>query len=503
MNRWLRQWPTRWQITLLYSLILTLVLGGVGIVVLRQQRAFLVQGAADRLIDETHRQTDDTVAKLAAIEPASDRSSKGEPDLEAVKLAGTDQGDGPLPNADPKVQAVLRDLPDSVASRDTGAALFRPDGSLFAVARSGPPTPAPDPALVAKIVRTGGEAIFRADAGGEPILAVLVPVQTGKGVVAVVEASTSLRPIDDQIGRLRAYFVVGWVAAVVATTVLGVPATKRVLRPLAQLVGVTRKVAAGDLAQRVGLPPGRNELAQLGAAFDTMVAQLETAFAAQRRFVADAAHELRTPLTALSASTELLLIGADEADPATTQRLLVHLDRELNRLIRLTNDLLTLGAIDAHAPLSLCPTDLSALLVEVGEQTGDLLDGQDLRLEIAPALWVNANPDRLRQIVLNLLDNARKYTPAGGRITIGAAAADGRVCVTVEDTGVGIPKDAQAHLFDRFYRVDSARTRRTGGTGLGLPIVRGLVEAHGGSVAIESEANVGTRVLIQLPRLSV
>jgi len=241
-------------------------------------------------------------------------------------------------------------------------------------------------------------------------------------------------------------------------------------------------------------------LVQVATAFDAMVAQVEAAFLAQRRFVADAAHELRTPLTALSASTELLLIGADEADPATTQRLLRHLDRELNRLIRLTNDLLTLSALDAGAPLTLAPTDLSALLEDVGEQTRALLDGQDLRLAIAPGLRIDANPDRLRQVVLNLLDNARKYTPAGGRITLAAAAADGLVRITVEDMGVGIPKDAQADLFQRFYRVDSARTRRTGGTGLGLPIVQGLVDAHGGSVALESEPNVGTRVSILLPR---
>jgi two-component system OmpR family sensor kinase len=499
MNRWLRQWPTRWQIIVPHAVILTLVIGGVGFAVLHQQRAFLVKNAADQLTSETRRQADDTGAKLAGIVQSDDQSPKGEPNPEADKPAGTDLGDGPLPPPDPKFQSFLRDLPYNLASRDTGAALFQPDGSPFAGARHGPQAPMPDPDLVATVARTGGEATFHAEAGGEPMLAVLVPVQVGGSVVAVVEASTSLRPIDDQIGRLRTYFVVGWAVAVITTTVLGVPATRRVLRPLAQLVGVTRKVAAGDLTQRVALPPGRNELAQLGVAFDAMVAQLEAAFVAQRRFVADAAHELRTPLTALSASTELLLIGADEADPATTQRLLRHLDRELNRLIRLTNDLLTLSALDARAHMTLAPTDLSALLEDVGEQTSALLDGQVLRLAIAPGLWVDANPDRLRQVVLNLLDNARKYTPTGGRITLTAAAADRHVLVSVEDTGVGIPKDAQADLFQRFYRVDSARTRRTGGTGLGLPIVRGLVEAHGGSVALESEPNVGTRVSILLP----
>jgi signal transduction histidine kinase len=478
MDRWLRQWPTRWQITALHAVILTLVLAGVGIVVLRQQRAYLIDQAGVRLTIESHLVTDAFTSKVESVVKEG--------------RAGTE---------DPKVRAFLTGLPDDLASAETGATLFRVDGSLFAVAAKGPPVPVPNADVVAKVASTGEDVIFESEVGGEPVLIMLLPIKIGKDIVAVAETGISLRPIDDQIGRLRGYFLVGWIVAVLLTTGLGVPATRRVLRPLVRLVGVTRKVAAGDLTQRVGLPPGRNELTQVASAFDAMVAQLEAAFLAQRRFVADAAHELRTPLTALSASTELLLIGADEADPATTQRLLRHLDRELNRLIRLTNDLLTLSALDARAPLSLAPTDLSPLLEEIGEQTRPLLDGQDLRLAIAPGLWVDANPDRLRQVLLNLLDNARKYTPAGGRITLTAAADDGRVCLTVEDTGIGIPAEAQAHLFDRFYRVDSARTRRTGGTGLGLPIVRGLVEAHGGIVAIESEPNVGTRVLISLPLL--
>jgi two-component system OmpR family sensor kinase len=476
MDRWLRQWPTRWQITALHAVILTLVLAGVGTAVLRQQRAYLVDEAGERLTLQSHLVIDAFAAKVASVARESGAAA-----------------------SDPKVRAFLTELPNDLASAETGASLFRADGSLYAVATEGPPVPASDPDLVAKVAGIGDAAVFEAEVGGEPVLAVLIPVRIDDTSVAVAETGISLRPIDDQIGRLRGYFLVGWVVAVILTTGLGVPATRRVLRPLVRLVGVTRKVAAGDLTQRVGLPPGRNELTQVAAAFDAMVAQLEASFLAQRRFVADAAHELRTPLTALSASTELLLIGADESDPATTQRLLRHLDRELNRLISLTNDLLTLSALSAGAPLALAPTDLSALLEEIGEQTRALLDGQDLRLAVAPALRVDANADRLRQVVLNLLDNARKYTPAGGRITLTAAVDDGHVRLTVEDTGIGIPAAAQPHLFDRFYRVDSARTRRTGGTGLGLPIVQGLVEAHGGTVAIESEPNLGTRVLISLP----
>jgi two-component system, OmpR family, phosphate regulon sensor histidine kinase PhoR len=151
--------------------------------------------------------------------------------------------------------------------------------------------------------------------------------------------------------------------------------------------------------------------------------------------------------------------------------------------------------------MSLQPTDLSVLIKEVGEQVRGLLDGQEFIVAAPPALWVSANPDRLRQVLLNVLDNACKYTPPGGVITLDAAAHDGSIWVTVDDTGIGIPIEAQAKLFQRFYRVDSARARQSGGAGLGLPIVHSLVHAHGGQVAIESAPGAGTRVRISLPRL--
>jgi two-component system, OmpR family, sensor kinase len=350
--------------------------------------------------------------------------------------------------------------------------------------------------------------------------------------------------IDASLNQLAVSLIVGWVLVVGVATALGVTATRRVLRPLDQVVATTGRIAAGDLRQRVGLPPGRTEIAQLGAAFDAMVARLEQAFAAQRRFVADAAHELRTPLTALSASVELLLMGAADNDRATAQRLLRHLDSELSRVIRLTNDLLTLSRLDARPQIALRPTNLNALLEELAEHSRTLLRGQELIVDVAPGLWVEGDSDRLRQVVLNLLDNARKYAPPGGQImlrayadhrppTISQADKETRdqrpetgdlqspvsnlrppvsglpvsrseqlsVVIEVEDTGVGIAADALPHLFERFYRVDSARARASGGSGLGLAIVQAIVQAHHGQVDIQSTRGVGACVTIQLPRL--
>jgi two-component system, OmpR family, sensor kinase len=366
--------------------------------------------------------------------------------------------------------------------------------------------------------------------------------------LALAQLCISTAEIDANLDQLALSLLVGWTLIVGLATALGVTATRRVLRPLDQVIDTTARIAAGDLRQRVGLPPGRGEIAKLGAAFDAMVERLEAAFAVQRRFVADAAHELRTPLTALSASVELLRMGAAEADPATAGRLLRHLDGELGRVIRLTNDLLMLSRLDTRPQIDARPVGLSALLEEIGDQSRALLSDQQLQVEIAPALRVYGDPDRLRQVVLNLLDNARKYTPSGGRIRLRAYAdqrpttnvqrptitedrrlkiddsnagagemlsstfnprssntpsvVGGRssdVVIEVQDTGVGIAAEALPHLFERFYRVDGARARASGGSGLGLAIVQAIVEAHGGQVWIASVPGQGTCVTIRLP----
>jgi signal transduction histidine kinase len=453
-------------------------------------------------------------------------------------------------------QTALRKLAENLVqqltAKDRGVVILGLDGAQLARSSFGPscsPAYASKEALGAQandvfFTKLRMTQYFEQVEQGQLTLLLPMVWQPAQGrPIALMQLCVPTDSIDASLNQLAASLAVGWALVVGLATLLGVTATRRVLDPLGQVVATTRQIAAGDLKQRVGLPPGRTEIAQLGAAFDAMVARLEAAFAAQRRFVADAAHELRTPLTALSASVELLLMGAADNDRATAQRLLRHLDSELSRVIRLTNDLLTLSRLDARPRIAQRPTDLSALLEEVGEHSRNLLRGQELIVEVAPGLWVHGDADQLRQVVLNLLDNARKYTPSSGQIRLRAYAdhrppttEDGRsrmedggsqrverpssilhppssnqvsvvvrhssfVVVEVEDTGVGIPADALSHLFERFYRVDSARARASGGSGLGLAIVQAIVQAHGGQVSLRSMPGQGTCVTIQLPRL--
>jgi signal transduction histidine kinase len=425
----------------------------------------------------------------------------------------------------PLFQKYLADLVQQSSTKDRGVVMLAPDGAVLARNSFGPAC-AP-PAFLSKgtPATNAGDDFFtklRMTQYIEQVeqgqLTLLLPVFWQQNrPLALAQVCVPTDAIDAGLNQLAASLLIGWVLVIGAATALGVTATRRVLRPLDQVVATSGRIAAGDLQQRVALPPGNTEIAQLGAAFDTMVARLEETFAAQRRFAADAAHELRTPLTALSASVELLLMGAAESDPSTARRLLRHLDTELSRVIRLTNDLLTLSRLDARPPINLRPIDLSALLEEVVEHSRTLLRGQALLVDVLPSLSVQGDADRLRQVVLNLLDNARKYTPAGGQIRLHAYADERSatehdpdksssaafiprpgVVIVVEDTGVGIPAEALPHLFERFYRVDSARARASGGSGLGLAIVQAIIQAHGGRVDVQSTPGTGTCVTIRL-----
>lgn len=227
---------------------------------------------------------------------------------------------------------------------------------------------------------------------------------------------------------------------------------------------------------------------------------IDLAFARQRAFVADASHEFRTPLTLIRATTEYVqrLPGAS---PAVREELDGVLD-EIDATSRLVDDLLVLARIDsADLPLRGERTDLGALARAVVNTVAPLAEGSGLSLEAAaaPGLLAEVDPDRIRQVLRILLDNAIAYTPAGGMIRVSVERHDTRARVAVTDTGAGIAPEEQARVFDRFYRADRARARATGGTGLGLAIARALIRAHGGEIGLTSVPGRGTTVWFTLP----
>jgi two-component system OmpR family sensor kinase len=246
--------------------------------------------------------------------------------------------------------------------------------------------------------------------------------------------------------------------------------------------------------------PIRDELDRLAATFNEMLTSLEEAYCAQQRFVADASHELRAPLTAIQGNLELLrrhptMPAAERAES------LAEVERESSRLTRLVADLLALARADAGMKLSQHSVDLDAIVLESFRAAHQLAQGQKLSLDPFEPVRVRGDADRLKQLVLIMLDNALKYTPPGEQVTVGLQCCQASAEIRICDTGVGISGADLPHVFERFYRADPARSRDPGGTGLGLPIARWIVEQHGGTIELQSQLGQGTTVTVRLPRL--
>jgi two-component system OmpR family sensor kinase len=321
---------------------------------------------------------------------------------------------------------------------------------------------------------------------------------------ALLQLSVPTTSIDQSIATTRLILILGMLAALGIAVALTLPLINLALRPLVEMERVSARIAAGALSLRLTEPAARDEIGRLARAFNSMVARLEAAFARQKRFVADVSHELRTPLTGLGGSLEILLFGAANDDEETTHHLMSGMYAEVERMQRLVVDLLALTRLDeGRLKLRLTPVEVSPLLADVCTQMQSQVHGQSLTYQVPPGLpALRGDADQLRRVLLNIVENALKFTPAGGCVELRAAnEKQGWVMLEIQDTGAGIPSEALPHVFERFYRADSSRTRQSsqiGGSGLGLSLARELVEAHGGTIAISSRVGQGTTVTLRL-----
>jgi two-component system, OmpR family, sensor kinase len=316
-------------------------------------------------------------------------------------------------------------------------------------------------------------------------------------LLGAVQIVSPLTQIDAATERLLKVMVAVGAVALLLSFMVGSVIAGQALQPIDTISQAAKQITdAGDLSKRVPHDGPPDELGQLTATFNAMFERLERLFLSQRRFVADVSHELRTPLTTIQGNLDLLKrFGTD----ATS---LEAMDSEVKRMTRLVGDLLMLAQADSgRLPLLETRVELSALVLEVYQQAQVLAKEIDLKLGAVDAVQVKGDPDRLKQLVLNLATNALKYTPAGGQVTISLQNQAGYAFVQVSDTGIGIPPEDLEHIFDRFYRVDKARSRQMGGTGLGLSIARWIAEAHGGKIWAESEIGQGSTFIVQLPSL--
>jgi two-component system OmpR family sensor kinase len=360
--------------------------------------------------------------------------------------------------------------------------------------------PAP-PALLARL--RSGETVTETlpDFAGEPVRMLSLPIRVGGRVRYAIQVATPLRQALAFLRTGRLLFLGGSVAVLCAVVLVGVLLARGALRPIDRVVRKARRIGESNLRERLPDPGTPDEMGRLVATLNEMLDRIERGFENQRRFTADASHELRSPLSRLRSELEVTL-RRPRAAPEYEETLRSALE-EVERLSRLTEQLLTLAHLDAgEAPEP--PTDPVALLPVVEEELARLkpeADGRQimLQLEVSSGPAVRVAPAALRLVVSNLLQNAVKFSPPNGRVTVRIRSERDQSVLIVSDTGPGIPREDLPRVFQRFYRASASRSPDTPGVGLGLAIARATVEAHGGRIAVDSSPGAGATFTVHLP----
>ncbi len=333
-----------------------------------------------------------------------------------------------------------------------------------------------------------------------PIRVLTGPLDLKRHPDLVIQIGMYNRWLDKRSASLQKYLAMVLVAVLLFATVGGWLLASHSLKPIDKIVSELSKIESTSLASRLEVGASGGEVDRLRAAINRMLERLNAAFDRLQSFTADAAHELRTPIAALQCRLEVAL--NKPRDAAELREALSEVLHQVSDLQALVDNMLFLARMDAQIELpDVAPVDLCALLAEVADPFALLAEQQGVALSVRcrQPIQVQGNPVFLRRIIGNLLDNAVRYTPAGGSV-VAEAKRDGAGCVvTVTDTGIGIAPEALGRVFDRFYRADESRSRTAGGAGLGLSIVKRAVELHRGSVTIQSQQGKGTTVTVSLP----
>ncbi len=335
--------------------------------------------------------------------------------------------------------------------------------------------------------------------GRQRVRLVTLPVVRGGRVTQMVQVGIPLDRTDRTLGRYMETLVL-LVPLGLALAAAGGAITARIaLARVDQMSRTARRITAEDLGRRIDVRGTGDELDRLAETLNAMLARLENTFLQMRRFAADAAHELRTPLTVLKGGIEVAL--RTDRSPDEYRQVLTSSLEEVERLIRLAEDLLLLSRTSAGVEESRGPVELEAITLDVLDVGARLAatTGVAVRLAGATSAVVLGNGLDLRRALLNLVENAVKYTPPGGKVELSLARVDGHAELRVEDTGPGIDPAHAERIFQPFVRLDSARTREDGGAGLGLAIARSIVTSHGGTLSVQTAPGAGSRFTIRLP----
>jgi heavy metal sensor kinase len=333
-----------------------------------------------------------------------------------------------------------------------------------------------------------------------PVRLLSVPIQYEGSLTHILQIGTSLRQVEAMRQRLIFTLLLTGPLTLAIALAGGWFLAGRALQPVEAITEAARRIAAGDLTQRLVVSRSTDEIGRLATTFNEMIARLETSFRQVQQFSADASHELRTPLTVMKGESELAL--RRPRSPEEYRLVLESNLEEIDRMARIVEDLLFLSRADlGEVSMEHQPVRLDGLVEDIQRQAAVL--GQEQGIEvlienIQPAT-VLGDELRLRELVLNIVENAVRYSRAGGQVKLVLTQDGSAVYLTVSDQGIGISPEAKGRIFDRFYRADEARAHSPKGTGLGLAICKWIAEAHQGHIEVESEPGKGSRFTVVLP----
>jgi heavy metal sensor kinase len=337
--------------------------------------------------------------------------------------------------------------------------------------------------------------------GKHPIRVITMPILREKKLVNLVQVGTSLEAVKETLNNLRIFLFTAVPSVLVFATLFARFLARRALKPISKIIKTARDIGQGqELSQRIPVFKVQDELGQLALTFNEMMDRLENSFAQMRQFSSDASHELRTPLTVLQGQNELVL--SKLRDPKEYQEVIISNLEEIKYMSKVLEDLFVLSRSDENQILlNYKAMDLGDLVEEVCRHAEVLAEDKDISIIIAflEPVKIIGDEVRLRQMVWNILHNAIKYTQPGGKLKVSLLEKSGFALLSIQDTGIGIPEKDRPFIFDRFYRVDKARSKDEGGSGLGLSICKHIAEAHKGKIEVESKPGVGTRFKIRIP----
>ena len=456
-----RNWPVRWR--------LAGVSAGLTLAILVLFGAIIGNLAAQRIRDDFDREMQQAVATLSS----------------QIQIIDT------ITNT---LIARQPDLGDFVSPNDATARIFDSHGTLLEASPGA--------------VELGAPVLGVHHVGDMRVVTVtLRSGQTGR-VAGYVQYGRDEHHIDSTIDRLWLFIAAGVLGATLLAALAGLAIAGRAMRPISSLTATAREISdTGDPSRNMPVPRTDDEVGELAETLEEMLRSLdaarserEAAMRKQREFVADASHELRTPLTSIVANLELLQASLEDPTREEERAVVDSALRSSNRMSRLVADLLLLARADAGRPGARTECDLAEVAGSAAAEVAPTIGERELRIENDRPLRIEGNPDELHRLVVNLLDNAARYTPPGSRIELRLRAAGRDAVVEVEDDGPGIPPELREEIFDRFVRGEGpADTVRASGSGLGLAIVRAVAASHGGSAEVTESDLGGARFVVRIP----